>query len=484
VSWLFHSSFMKDVENTMSGGLNIMRLLSSVLAAGEQLDTCKQKLSESTRQAQSNRQVHDILVEMASTAISALSVSFSRCAEASMECAVAGAELYHSMSSVMAMAEAEALSEARREAEAKDRENEMCAEDRVFMAERARKDREELTKQAERQFEEELRQQREEAKQQQQREDDEDNVQQLRVKIKSLQVQLRVQHVQALQTLNRDARSLQRQLQGQLMQLLDKSILDMVDTETESLKIGVKSSAPSTLRSSLLSLLADFLDSSCNALRSEFRSGLETPKIDNAITEQDSSQISSEVQILLNRHFGWLTIFKGSKPASVMAEGGRGPDTVPPPPQDHTAAAENPVVLPPQVPTSLHDIDGEFDENTNCASESCEDSGEVKGHNEKTNQDRNMSDVEQPTTDEDKQHDGLRLALLPDYRSRAVWLACLLDLDAVQTLVGSELHARVCDDVQKCLKGHSHMTASKQALDQIVNDTCTLVCAGLSHIII
>lgn len=104
------------------------------------------------------------------------------------------------------------------------------------------------------------------------------------------QVQLRVQHVQALQTLNGETRGLQKQLQRELRQIVQAaspgastgSTSPRENAETAagvsgscttdsaaSSPRGGPESTSSLTAASLLSLLADFIDSSCNLLREE-----------------------------------------------------------------------------------------------------------------------------------------------------------------------------------------------------------------------
>ena len=103
------------------------------------------------------------------------------------------------------------------------------------------------------------------------------------------QVQLRVQNVQTLQSLNGETKALQRKLQQQLKELM---LLTLADGElfppspnaaapvqppappvsTPSSSSGPGSALPlPPFRASLLSLLADFIDSSCNELRADLQ---------------------------------------------------------------------------------------------------------------------------------------------------------------------------------------------------------------------
>jgi hypothetical protein len=97
---------------------------------------------------------------------------------------------------------------------------------------------------------------------------------------------LRVQNVQTLQSLNGETKALQRKLQQQLKELM---LLTLADGEffasnaaaTAPLPPAPPSSSSSSggvgvvplppFRASLLSLLADFIDSSCNELRADLQ---------------------------------------------------------------------------------------------------------------------------------------------------------------------------------------------------------------------
>lgn len=174
---------MKTVETVMNTGLGSMKLVSSLLTADEQISSCQRRADDLSPQADSE-EIHDILVEMISTAFRGSTATVGMAAEKAVDAAVAAADLYAIAHDIVLTGEKEAVDEAKRATEKREQDAEMCAEDRAHMEEMRRKQRDEAHKRAEVEEEEEQKRQ----KAQEEEEEKHGTVEVLRKKIRSLQV--------------------------------------------------------------------------------------------------------------------------------------------------------------------------------------------------------------------------------------------------------------------------------------------------------
>jgi hypothetical protein len=87
---------------------------------------------------------------------------------------------------------------------------------------------------------------------------------------------------------------------------------------------------------------------------------------------------------------------------------------------------------------------------------------------------------------------GVRLALLPDFRSKILWLAALVDVDGVVVIVRDELHSRLKEiiDTASCLSKGSFLTppllspspslmSSSPSAEGFCDSFCSLVVRGI-----
>jgi hypothetical protein len=87
---------------------------------------------------------------------------------------------------------------------------------------------------------------------------------------------------------------------------------------------------------------------------------------------------------------------------------------------------------------------------------------------------------------------GVRLALLPDFRSKILWLAALVDVDGVVVIVREELHSRLKEiiDTASCLSKGSFLTppllspspsliSSSPSAEGFCDSFCSLVVRGI-----
>lgn len=267
----------------------------------------------------------------------------------------------------------------------------------------------------------------------------------LKDKIRLLQVQLKVQHVQALQSMNSEVVLLQGQIMKELQAL--PFVTSMESLFTASSKKPAKGSAQgSTLakeasrggggdgagagagtgeerdyKTSLLTLVADLVDSACHALRNDLldvhtNTSISTNNITPVDSTTDDNAAAASVlaekkaattpQGLLDQHLGWMRI--------VLADGSA-----------FSKAQLNAVVsaLAAQAAgdaESTVDIDGTIPSAADGASSAPSNSA--------------------PTCEAEV---SMRLALLPDYRAKTLYLASLVDLTAVQDIIGPQLLQRL-----------------------------------------
>ncbi len=262
-------TFMQLVEQGMSSGLNVMKCINPLVTADEQLSVCIRRVFESYDRALESIEAHDVLVEMTTTAFRCCTVSIGLAAEKAVSAAILALELCNSSKEVLRIAEEEIQADIKRQAAEKETSEDYCEEDKRFMAERKKKESEESAKMA-----------RETMKKIEEDEKEEKSVDQLRIQIKSLQVQLRVQHLQALKNLNIETRDIQRKIQGQLYEILKEK------TNETSLN---------TPKLSLLALLAELIDGSCNSLRLAFQD------------RDECKDIEDFNNSLIIKYLGWMT---------------------------------------------------------------------------------------------------------------------------------------------------------------------------------
>lgn len=381
---------MKSVEVVMSGGLSLMKLISSLMTSDDQVVHSLKNVVDVSFLAQFSPSKSFVGVEMLQAAIKNAGIGVKLAAEKCVDAALSAANLFSIGQSIVEAGEVEAVAEAKREAAKQEREMEYCEEDRVFMAEKSRRDREEASRQAEAQYEAQRKKEEEEEK-------DIGSVEVLRVKIRSLQVQLRIQNVQALQNLNRETRVIQKQLQQQLKSIL----VDSSSSEISQEAPRKASSQYQSLRPSILSLIADFIDTACCSLREDLM-----------IHEAPFLSICP----LIEKHLGWLRV---------------------------------------------------------TALDSAVNSSRVDSNDPADDSDTPLSSTESHS---------VKLALLPDFRSKAVWLCSIVDSAGVQSIVSNELHSKLSETIMTQLKKKGHDDSVNQSISAEIHSFCQSILSGIGVI--
>lgn len=236
----------------------------------------------------------------------------------------------------------------------------------------------------------------------------------LKDKIRLLQVQLKVQHVQALQSMNSEVVTLQAQIIKELQALPFVTSLDALFTENSASLLkprpvvaeptasvssagaddsdgtgsGGSGAESKDFKTSLLTLLAELVDSACHAIRSDLL----------AISSATSSATASKE--LLDQHLGWMRI--------VLADGST------------------------YCKTQLDAVVAALVEQAN---------GHADASSTGTDTEKAAAAGTAPAGNKDEV--AMRLALLPDYRAKTLYLASLVDLAAVQDIIGPQLLQRL-----------------------------------------
>jgi len=341
------------------------------------------------------------------------------------------AELCGVSGEIIKQADEEIREEAKRAAAAKEDENHYSEEDKAELAEVRKKQREEMCKQNTEELE------KEEEKQ------NDDSIENLKDQIKSLQVQLRVQHVQALHSLNGEAREIQKKLQQELIDVANATSIDQVDTNVHRHR---KDGSYTDFKASLISLIADFIDCSCNNLRSDIQS-------------MGSESSLTDAKPFLRKHLGWMISLVGNQ---LVEE------------NEADADAEKNEVEDKNIDELIthDDIDLNIKVDEECS---------IIDENQSNVESKDISDCacdtntnDQVNTEEDtkekkmKNLKSIRLALLPDFRSKVLWISALLDETNISSIINNELSARlthILDEIN---------------CDNVVNEFCLEIMEAIS----
>lgn len=256
-------SYSKATEAAMEAGLTLVRCITSLLQVQRQVTECVEKFNESRDSVDYDQAVHDVIAQMLTTVVRCCSTTMAGVAERALSATLIAAELVHSANNVLVSADSAALEQARRDAEVRERmkdyENDPSRMNTDFAGmkgECAEGEKNEDNKDGENEGEKEKNNDNKGESG-----DDDPNalgIADLQSKVKALQVQIRVQNISILQTLNAEARHLQHKLHHRLQNV------NSIDT-TES---------TSTSRTPVLALLADFVDHSCENVRDACSSGI------------------------------------------------------------------------------------------------------------------------------------------------------------------------------------------------------------------
>lgn len=209
----------------------------------------------------------------------------------------------------------------------------------------------------------------------------------LKEKIRTLQMQLKVQHVQALQTLNSEVVILQTQIYQELKALpFVTSIESLFVNNRQKQRCSHAKHQQDIIefKASLFTLLAELIDSSCHALKTDVARSIHLLRYAAPFLESNDD-LDRDRRSLIEKHFHWICI--------VFANGSSGKS---------------------RLETII----------TNLMSS-------VRGNNNNNSDSSSMN------------ANVVKLALLPDYRSKTLYLASMVDMEAVDAIVSIELQQRL-----------------------------------------
>lgn len=252
--------FTRTVERSMAAGLESLRSVTEVMSADLQLSVCRQKLSRAVLDIGSDKVSEFTLIEATLKSFRAVCSAMCAAADKSVRAAETCAELIDLVEVVIQRAEVEAIADRRRQAEKAERDDGQGAGEEGRGKEETKQEAKEETKDEE--------------------EEGADAVDALMKKVKALQLQLRVQNVQTMQSLNSSAVEIQNRLHEQLRGI--------------DLKAGLSPGAFETYVDGILTLIAEIIDGSCNALHLECESG--------SVVDE----VSWEEAIV--KHLGWMRL--------------------------------------------------------------------------------------------------------------------------------------------------------------------------------
>lgn len=254
--------FTRCVERTMSAGLDSLRSVTEVMSADLQLSVCRQKLSRMLMDEAVDKTASSALAEAVLRTFKGVCAAMCVAAEKAVRAAEMSAELIDTVASIVARADLEVVADRKRQAERAEKENHRDAGDA-----------EDATP----------REEPEESKApvpQEEEEESGDVVETLMRKVKALQLQLRVQNVQSMQTLNSTAVEMQRRLHDELAKI--------------DMRTGLSPGIFEAHVDSILTLIAEIVDGSCNSLHLECDAG----NVRDAQAWSDSMQ----------QHLGWMRL--------------------------------------------------------------------------------------------------------------------------------------------------------------------------------
>mmetsp|Transcript_4090 Transcript_4090/g.6339 ORF Transcript_4090/g.6339 Transcript_4090/m.6339 type:complete len:913 (+) Transcript_4090:60-2798(+) len=276
--------FMKRIEYAAQCGIAVQQGLPSLAPPENQLELCLARAERSMEFAIEDEDVHNVLTQMLCTVFHTRALALGTNADAVVSAAISAAELILATRDIIKRADEELLAQARRAACMADIQMDYCAEDLAQMA---------AAREKERQVHQEAQEKKEkEAKEQK---DAGNEMEYLTDQIHNLQLQLRLQYVEALQSLNAETRAMQKRICSEIGVDV-RAGCSQQDTKVHKMNGG---SVPNT-KDSLLSLLAEFVDAACAGLRNEL----------SACDAQDAPA-TTELSALLDKHLGWMSSLSG-----------------------------------------------------------------------------------------------------------------------------------------------------------------------------
>lgn len=240
----------------------------------------------------------------------------------------------------------------------------------------------------------------------------------LRSRIHSLQVKLHVQNIQIFQVLNNEVRDLQHQLQAEVLSVM------VIDTPTTTTNNSIASNDPKAMNSmashtmseylsNLLALLAECVDGSLSNLRDDIEKYLQMDLTNRDDLNQSKERYFNELIRILQNHIGWMLDLQGTSTLNQSSL------------------------------FSNSEIETYY--------ESLESKGQTASETSEMSQSNGLDEKKKQTdgSDETNQEKQTKLiALLPDYRSKTLWLVSLIDKVTIETLINEEMSNRIRDLLQ------------------------------------
>lgn len=446
-----NTSFMKLVESSMGAGITALKNISNIIVIDEQVLGTVERFHELKEKAAELPEIHDLLLNLISTGFRSRTLQICAVAEKAVAAAMTAAELCGVSGEIIKQADEEIREEAKRAAAAKEEENHYSEEDKVELAEVRKKQREEMCKQNTEEFE----------KEQEDKQKD-DSIESLKDQIKCLQVQLRVQHVQALHSLNGEAREIQKKLQQELIDVARATSIDHADKNAQ--KSRHKNCDHNDFKMSLLSLIADFIDCSCNSLRSDIQNmGSESSLID--------------ANPILRKHLGWMISLVGNQVVEEIVE-----ESIVDNDNDKSVVVEDKnideVITHDDIDLNIKlDEDSTINDDINAEVDlsNLDNNDNNDINNNDTNNENQVNSSDDTKEKKVKNFKSIRLALLPDFRSKVLWISALLDESNVSSIITNELSARLnhildgihCDEIvdEFCLEIMEAITIASQDIN-------------------
>jgi hypothetical protein len=480
---------MKNIEHLAMCGLSVQKCVPSLSPIEAQIDSLLPRAELSSELAQTDEGVHDVLVQMFRTSFHTRHLTVGMAADSCVTVALAAAELCLAVKQIIKLCDQDFKKDLQRNAKQREQQDDMCEEDKAFMAEMAKQQQEASREQA---------QERAAEKEQEEERHREEGTEMeyLRGQVHSLQVQLRLQNMEALQTLNADVCEMQRKVQGHVSEV---TVLDTVpvpvssgnssngnsnsnsngnsnsnetnkdraktekSTNTSTSTLTGSAELPMDPQSqSLLSLLGEFMDSSCLCYRNR-RAG-RPPLVVTSAEVADPDLVMN----LFDLSFGWMFALGKRQLGSSGSSGSRG-----------NSGSGSGSGSSGSGSSGSGSGSGSGSSGSGSGSDSTSQSASASPDEEGVGEEASpesaaplpLPEQHQEQHQEQEQEEGKeeeqeqkrgssaaashrRLALLPDFRSKVLWVCALLRPEEVRAIIRHEFHARLLD----CLRSSVSFT--------------------------
>lgn len=255
-------TFGKAVEETMSSSLEVYKTLSAMMGIECHASECIEKMKGSKLHIIQDIGIHDVIVEMVMTVVASCASSLKATADKVVAAAIQASELQVVVGKIITTAQEEATAATKREAEFKERraEAEMMGDLEGFMEahnyhQRGGSANGENDGSAEKD------------KDKEKEDEDISSVDGLTKKLKSLQLQIRVQNAKVLKKMTNEINSAQKRMHMEVQKMKDLPSFSVSCAQPENCVVA------SAHKAKIISLLADLIDHSCVALRESCRIG-------------------------------------------------------------------------------------------------------------------------------------------------------------------------------------------------------------------